>query len=365
MRHTAQIRLKRDGQITHTESQTFGSAAAAKEWLRRREAELDGQRSRGEAVGKRMTVGEMVAWYESRERKDEPWGRTKRADLARLKLGILADKRADRLTAADFIAYIDGRRDQGAGPSTAGNDIIWLRQVFKAITINLRVPAPLPQLEEASAYLWQEGTVGKPKKRERRLKLPHGDFKGEEVIILEYMDDRRGPIPMGEITRFAIATARRDDEITRLLWADIDRANRTALLRDVKHPRKKKGNNKTFRMTEEAWAIIDRTPVTLIHHADGTITEDPRIFPYNSKSISSAFTRGMKVLGIKDLHLHDLRHEATSRLFERGYDIHEVAQFTLHESWATLKRYTHLSPAHVPERPATVRQLRGLLNDRD
>ena len=48
--------------------------------------------------------------------------------------------------------------------------------------------------------------------------------------------------------------------------------------------------------------------------------------------------------------LHDLRHEATSRLFERGYDIPEVAQFTLHESWTTLKRYTHFRPEQVEER---------------
>ena len=49
-------------------------------------------------------------------------------------------------------------------------------------------------------------------------------------------------------------------------------------------------------------------------------------------------------LGIKDLRFHDLRHEATSRLFERGYQIHEVAQFTLHDSWNELKRYANLRP---------------------
>jgi site-specific recombinase XerD len=57
-----------------------------------------------------------------------------------------------------------------------------------------------------------------------------------------------------------------------------------------------------------------------------------------------------KLLGIKNLRVHDLRHEATSRLFERGYSIQEVAQFTLHDSWATLKRYTHLKPEDVVER---------------
>ena len=51
------------------------------------------------------------------------------------------------------------------------------------------------------------------------------------------------------------------------------------------------------------------------------------IFPYDPKSVGAAFTRACRVLGIKDLRFHDLRHEATSRLFERGYQIHEVAQF--------------------------------------
>lgn len=32
---------------------------------------------------------------------------------------------------------------------------------------------------------------------------------------------------------------------------------------------------------------------------------------------------------------------------ERGYMIHEVALFTLHESWQELQRYTHLRPSQV------------------
>jgi integrase len=350
VRHTAQIRVKRDGVLVHTESQTFGTAALAKEWIRRREAELEGQRARGEAVGKRMTIGEMVTWYEGRERPEEPWGRTKKADLLRLKLGALADKRADRMGASDFIDYIDSRRDAGAGPATAGNDVIWLRQVFKSVAAKLRVPVPLQALEDASEFLRQERTIAKPKTRERRLKAAHGDYRGEEAIILAFMDGRRGALPMGDIVRFALASARRMEEITRLQWADLEPAKRTALLRDVKHPRKKIGNHKHFRMSEAAWAIIERQPKRHVVNSDGTTTEVPRIFPFNTDAIGAAFTRGMKVLGIEDLHFHDLRHEATSRLFELGHPIHEVAQFTLHESWATLKRYTHLKPEDVAGR---------------
>src|SRR5665213_1907894 len=71
------------------------------------------------------------------------------------------------------------------------------------------------------------------------------------------------------------------------------------------------------------------------------------IFPYDPNSVSAAFTRACQLLGIKHLRIHHLRHEATSRLFERGYQIHEVAQFTLHDSWNELKRYANLRPEDV------------------
>jgi hypothetical protein len=51
-----------------------------------------------------------------------------------------------------------------------------------------------------------------------------------------------------------------------------------------------------------------------------------------------------------DVILHALRREATSRPFEEGYSIQEATQLTLHKSWGTLKRYTHLRPEDVPDR---------------
>lgn len=53
-------------------------------------------------------------------------------------------------------------------------------------------------------------------------------------------------------------------------------------------------------------------------------------------------------LGIEDLHFHDLRHEACSRLFELGtLDIMEIAAISGHKSLAMLKRYTHLKAAKL------------------
>jgi site-specific recombinase XerD len=49
-------------------------------------------------------------------------------------------------------------------------------------------------------------------------------------------------------------------------------------------------------------------------------------------------------LKIIDLHFHDLRHEGTSRLFEAGFSIEQVALVTGHKDWKMLRRYTHLKP---------------------
>ena len=51
-----------------------------------------------------------------------------------------------------------------------------------------------------------------------------------------------------------------------------------------------------------------------------------------------------KAMSIPDLHFHDLRHEGTSRLFEQGYEVQQVALVTGHKDWRHLKRYTNLRP---------------------
>jgi site-specific recombinase XerD len=60
--------------------------------------------------------------------------------------------------------------------------------------------------------------------------------------------------------------------------------------------------------------------------------------------LSKYFTEACRELSIPDLHLHDLRHEGTSRMFEDGYEIQQVALVTGHKKWENLKRYTQLKP---------------------
>ena len=51
-----------------------------------------------------------------------------------------------------------------------------------------------------------------------------------------------------------------------------------------------------------------------------------------------------------DCGIDDLRHEATSRLFEKGFNIMDVASITGHENLKHLKRYTHIKPESLVAR---------------
>lgn len=51
-----------------------------------------------------------------------------------------------------------------------------------------------------------------------------------------------------------------------------------------------------------------------------------------------------------DLRFHDLRHEATSRFFEKGLNPMEVSQITGHKTLAMLKRYTHLEAPNLAKK---------------
>jgi integrase len=136
---------------------------------------------------------------------------------------------------------------------------------------------------------------------------------------------------MQALVAFAIFSARRLEEITRITWTDLDEAESRVIVRDMKNPGSKLGNDVACDLPPEALRIIRAMPRTV-----------PTIFDSSPDAISAAFTRACKLLEIKDLHFHDLRHEGVSRLFEQGKTIPQVASVSGHRSWSSLKRYSHI-----------------------
>ncbi len=137
--------------------------------------------------------------------------------------------------------------------------------------------------------------------------------------------------PMDRIIAFAIFSTRREDEITRITWTDLDEEGSRICVRDMKHPGEKQGNDTWCDLPAPALEIIKGMPRVA-----------PEIFPFTTPAICAAFTRACQFLAIEDLHFHDLRHDGISRLFEIGLNIPHAAAVSGHRSWQSLKRYTHL-----------------------
>ena len=69
---------------------------------------------------------------------------------------------------------------------------------------------------------------------------------------------------------------------------------------------------------------------------------NPLFLTAKPRGLSGEFLKLCRRKRIDNLHFHDLRHEATSRLFEKGLNPVEVATITGHKDTRMLMRYTLL-----------------------
>ena len=303
MTYTAQIRIKRDGVQVYQESQAFARKQAAQAWVRKREAELDQPGAIERANREGATVKEMIERYVLEMEKARALGKTKLATLKAISesyLGQINDQDLNCQILVEYAVWRMGSEGGGVLPQTTGNDLAHLGAV-------LSIARP------AWGYQVDAHAMG-----DARKLLTH--FQG----ILAY---RPSSINMLKMTAFALFSTRRQEAITRIKWADLDEEGNRVLVRDMKNPGQKLGNDVWCHLPPEAMAIIQTMPKAV-----------EEIFPYNAESISASWTRACKFLGIEDLHFHDLRHEGVSRLIEMDWDIPRVASVSGHRDWNSMRR---------------------------
>lgn len=335
--YTAQIRIKRDGKLVHTEAQTFDRKPAASAWLKKRETELSQRGALDRIKVDDKTLGDAIDQYLLESRKDI--GRTKAQCLELIKKHPLASKPSSSIVSADIASFASDIR-RGWAPEeegetkerkaqTVANYMSHMGAVFAIAKPMWGIPLNEQEFKDASKVTKRLGIISKSEERSRRPTTQELD------LVLAYFADRSvstpQSMPMVKVILFALFSTRRQDEITRIKWEFYEPRHKRVLVEDMKHPGSKKGNNRWCDLTPEAQAIIESMP-----------RKKPEIFPYSADAISANFTRACKLLGIDDLHFHDLRHEGISRLFEMGWDIPHVATVSAHRSWNSLKRYTHI-----------------------
>ncbi len=101
-------------------------------------------------------------------------------------------------------------------------------------------------------------------------------------------------------------------------------------------------SSNSINIIERARALVSYSDKTKQLSDIGTSTAAKSlIFPVKVNAFNLAWQRLLKRTGIDDLHFHDLRHEAISRLFEMGLTAPEVASISGHRDLRMLMRYAH------------------------
>jgi integrase len=161
---------------------------------------------------------------------------------------------------------------------------------------------------------------------------------------------------MRVFVQLASETAMRRSELMGLTWGQVDLPKQFVFL-----PNTKNGNSRTV--------VISSKATALFMGLEGLKTPIERVFSFaHYDTPSKAFNRALMLARalhehqchtvnkqpeqgyLHNLRLHDMRHEATSRLFEKGLSAMEVASITGHKTLAMLSRYTHLSNSHLISR---------------
>lgn len=305
-----------------TLSQTFPTKVLAQQWARHIEGELDA----GRAVGKpkpAATMAQLIDKYETEVGAAKPFGRNKQDVLRKIRQH-LGREDSGALTAERIVAYI--QQDRGIRDVTASIDLTYLKGVLKIARALWREPVQPSIVDDAREILRYMGSLHRSNMRDRR---PTPD----ELVALRDWFVRSESLTQ-DIFDFILASCfRPPSEITRLRWEDVNHTDRTILIRDRKDPRRKIGNHQIVPLLNGGYDIIMRQP-----------KKAAEIFPVNGHSWSTVFPRACQDLGIEDLRLYDLRHEAISRLVEsRKYSIPEMMLVTGHRDPKQLMRYTQLN----------------------
>jgi integrase len=319
---TAQIVIKKDGAIVHREAQTFDRKPAANAWIVKREAEL--KRPGGLERKDDPTLAAVIDRYIA-ESKNAVLG-TKAQVLRTIKNSDLGELKCSDINSQALVSFAK-ELTQTVEPQTCANYFSHLSNIFTVAKPAWGYPLSRQEFEDAVTVLKKLGLIRKGAERNRRPTLEELDRLMEHFERIR--NHRPFSLPMQQIVAFALFSTRRQEEITLLRWEDMD--GDRILVRDMKHPGDKKGNNVYCELPPEALAIIQTMPRT-----------GAELFPYSTDAISAAFTRACQFLEIQDLRFHDLRHEGISRLFEMGRTIPQAAAVSGHRSWTSLKRYTHI-----------------------
>jgi len=313
-----QVQIRRTGFPAVTKP--FRVRKDAEVWARQTEVQADrSELPSNTKILQRLTLGQLVERYRDTVSIKKRGYEVERIVLTAFLRHPICRKPLALLSTEHFAAY----RDERLG-------------TIKANTLK-RELSPLQNMFEVARDEWGLPLTENPlsklrlnipsQRRERRLQ------EGELERLTSAAQSCRNSLIV-PIVLLAVATGMRRGEILRLRWENVDRGRRSLLITHAKN-----GYARTLPLTIDAAEILDTVPIT-----------DDRLFPITANAFRLAWDRLRVRAGIKDLHFHDLRHEAISRFFEQGLSVPEVALISGHRDARMLFRYAHATRQAIIEK---------------
>lgn len=291
-------------------SNTFDTKAEAQRWATDVERDMDRGIFVSRTEAESTTLKEALNRYLREITPHKKGAKQEESRINTWKRHELAERFLATIRGSDIAAYRDERLAEGLSPITVNNELILLSHLF---TIACKE--------------WGMESLRNPVSNIRKPKMPAGRDRrllpDEEKRLLEHAKH-----PMDALIVLALETGMRQGELLSLTRKNIDLERRVAILPDTKN-----GSERIVPLSTSAVEVIQNSPTRI----------SGRLFPALSASHAShTFKRLCGDAEVDGLRFHDLRHEATSRLFEKGLGIMEVAAITGHKTLGMLQRYTHL-----------------------
>lgn len=312
----AQVRKKGYPTLTGT----FDTKLEAQQWAIQKETELSQQspeRVQQRIRDRQFTLGDALDRYVREVLPSKSEAARKREP------NTIKNWRAEKMVVDMPLAELDGQMlSRVVGLWTTQKD-------WTANTIRIHLSL-LSFLFNVARKEWGMPELINPVPLIRKPRLPRGRDRrltgNEEERLLAAC--RNTNPELADIVLFALETAMRQGEILGMTWGMVDWQHHTVFLADTKN-----GESRVVPLSEKAEALLQ-------HRRE---TANTPVWSYTNDGLRASYFKAVRKAGIKGLTFHDLRHEATSRLVERGLPIMTVQAITGHKSTQMLKRYTHIS----------------------
>jgi integrase len=285
------------------ESKTFARKSDAVRWARKLESKFD----EGWQTQSKDTVAELLKKYRdevSTGKAGSKWEITRINKLLREPWTAMP-----AAGVSDAISEWAEARRKKVSNATVNRELNVLSGVFTYAIKRWRVKLHQNPIKSVARP---------PKTKARKRRISAMELKAFWGIERKRVATLRWYLPI--VLEFAIESALRLGELCALRWQDVHE--------DWVHVRQSKnGDERQVPLSDRAVELLAMLP------KDGG-----GVFPVNVGSFSTTFRKVRKELGVVDLHFHDTRHEAVSRL-AKVFPILQLAAVIGHRDLKSLLDY--------------------------